>query len=60
MVYFGLGGKYADAVTFADTCRERGLLLGAAGPKRVRMVTHIGVDETAVRKAAEIMKALGA
>jgi len=60
MVYFRLGAKYSDAGTFADICCERGLLLGAAGPKRIRMVTHIGLDEASVRSAVEILKTLGA
>ena len=60
MVFFRLGIKYTDAAIFADMCRERGLLLGPAGPGRIRMVTHLDVDETSVRKAAEIMKTLGA
>ena len=60
MVYFRLGARYADAETFAGMCRERDLLLGAAGHGRIRMVTHLGLDEASVRKAAEILKALGA
>ena len=60
MVYFKLGTKYSDAAAFVDMCGERGLLLGAAGPKRIRMVTHIGLDGESVRQAAEILKALGA
>ena len=60
MVYFKLGTGYANTDAFVDMCCERGLLLGAAGPKRLRMVTHIGLDEASVREASEILKALGA
>ena len=60
MVYFKLGTKYADVAAFAGMCGERGLLLGAAGPGRIRMVTHIGLDDESVRRAAEILKTLGA
>ena len=59
MVYFRHGARHADAGAFAATCREHGILLGAAGPGRIRMVTHLGVDEASVRKAAEILKNLG-
>jgi threonine aldolase len=60
MVYFGLSSKYENAADFADICGRRGLLVGIAGAGRIRMVTHLGLDEGSVRKAAEILKELGA
>ena len=58
MVYFSVGGNRGDAVTFAQKCAERGLLIGAAGGDRIRMVTHIGLDENSVRAAVNILKDL--
>ncbi|MDR3279057.1 MAG: threonine aldolase [Synergistaceae bacterium] len=56
MVYFKTGPKFSDAASLADRCRGRGLLIGPAGTDRVRMVTHVGVDENSVRSAVEILK----
>jgi len=60
MVYFRISSKYKDAGSFVGSCREKGLLLGAAGAGRIRMVTHLGLDENSVAKAARILKELGA
>ncbi|MDR3166260.1 MAG: low-specificity L-threonine aldolase [Synergistaceae bacterium] len=56
MVYFGVGEHHGDARTFARKCAERGLLVGAAGKERIRMVTHIGLDEKSVADAINILK----
>ena len=45
----------ADSAPFVATCRERGVLLNAFGPRRVRAVTHMDVDAAAWRAAAAIM-----
>jgi threonine aldolase len=58
MVYFGLGERHGDAAAFAQKCAERGLLIGAAGAARIRMVTHLGVDENSVAGAIDILKDL--
>lgn len=60
MVYFRPRAGGGDANLLAAGCAERGLLVGVAGPGRIRMVTHIGVGEDSVRKAAEILKNLAA
>jgi threonine aldolase len=60
MAYFGVSGHQGDAGAFAQKCAERGLLVGAAGEGRIRMVTHLGVDENAVAAAIDILKDLGA
>jgi threonine aldolase len=57
MVYFSIGGHHDDA-GFIQKCAERGLLIGAAGPGRIRMVTHLGVDENSVNGAVDILKEL--
>lgn len=56
MVYFGLGGAPCDVATLQERCRERGLLIGNAGGGRMRMVTHLGLDGSAVERAASILK----
>jgi threonine aldolase len=45
----------ADSVSFVTACRDRGVLLNAFGPRRVRAVTHMDVDAAACRRAAGIM-----
>jgi threonine aldolase len=47
-----------DAAGFVATCRERGVLLNAFGPRIVRAVTHLDVDADAVRAAATVMRAV--
>ena len=45
----------ADSAAFVAACRDRGVLLNAFGPRRVRAVTHMDVDAEACRRAAAIM-----
>lgn len=45
----------ADSASFVASCRERGVLLNAFGPRRVRAVTHLDVDAEACRLAAAVM-----
>jgi threonine aldolase len=56
MVYFAAGGACRDARNLSERCAEKGLLIGATGEKRVRMVTHVGLDEKSVRRAADVIK----
>jgi threonine aldolase len=60
MVYFRAGDKSGGEAELARKCRDEGLLVGVAGPGRIRMVTHFGVDAAAVKRAAEILKKLDA
>jgi threonine aldolase len=55
MVYFVLPDSSSDISAFVRDCAERGLLLGSAGGRRIRMVTHVGLDESAVRSAAGVI-----
>jgi threonine aldolase len=50
MVYFRGSSATVEA------CRARDLLIGTAGPDRIRMVTHIGLDENSVRRAVDILR----
>jgi threonine aldolase len=45
----------ADSASFIAACGDRGVLLNAFGPRRVRAVTHMDVDAAACRAAAAIM-----
>lgn len=56
MVYFTLRQGQPSAETVIARCGEKGLLLGAAAERRLRMVTHVGLDERTVRDAVEIVK----
>jgi threonine aldolase len=47
-----------DAATFVTTCRERGVLLNAFGPRIVRAVTHLDVSTAQVVEAGEVMVAV--
>jgi threonine aldolase len=47
-----------DAPAFVASCRERGVLLNAFGPRVVRAVTHLDVGAEAVRSAASVMRAV--
>ena len=47
-----------DARAFAAAARERGLLMGVVGPTKVRMVTHLDIDDAAVAHAAQVVQSL--
>ncbi|WP_242423581.1 beta-eliminating lyase-related protein, partial [Frankia sp. EI5c] len=44
-----------DAVAFAGRAAAGGVLVGAAGPTTVRIVTHLDVDDSAIRLAGEVL-----
>jgi threonine aldolase len=56
MVYFNLGDDLCSASELAAACSRRGLLIGSAGERRVRMVTHVGLDDASVKNAVLIIK----
>jgi threonine aldolase len=47
-----------DARVFAARAKEEGVLVGVVGPHRVRLVTHLGVDDVEVRFAADVVSSL--
>jgi threonine aldolase len=47
-----------DAVTFAASAREAGLLMGVVGARRVRMVLHLDADDTMVDAAVAVLRTL--
>ncbi len=56
MVFFKLGGKFADSPTLEARCRAKGLLLHGNTVTRMRMVTHYNVNADDVRAAVEIIR----
>lgn len=56
MVYFRLDENQCDADTLVARCQDRGLLIGAVASRRVRMVTHLGLDGQSVKDAVRIVK----
>ena len=48
-----------DAATVAASCRAEGVLVSVAGPRRIRLVTHLDVDDSGVERAiAALQRAL--
>ena len=44
-----------DAAAVVAAAREQGVLVGAVGPTKVRMLTHLDVDRAAVEQAAKVL-----
>lgn len=55
MVYFSMPQRCIDTSLLVDRCRQRGLLFNAAGSNRIRLVTHLHIDDEAVQKAVSII-----
>jgi threonine aldolase len=47
-----------EAAAFVERARQRGVLLNAMGPRRVRAVTHLDVDRSSIARAADIVRQL--
>lgn len=47
-----------DAPAFAAAAREQGVLVSVVGPRRVRLVTHLDVDDAGARRAADVVARL--
>ena len=47
-----------DAPAVAAAAREQGVLLSVVGPRRVRLVTHLDVDDAGAARAAEVVAGL--
>jgi threonine aldolase len=47
-----------DAQALVTAAREQGVLVGAVGAQRVRMLTHLDVDRSAVEQAAKVLSQL--
>lgn len=55
MVYFRLRG--ADSGDFHRRCAAAGLMFGAAGGGRYRMVTHFGIEDEDISSALAVLRA---
>lgn len=58
IVFFDLAPQGPDAATVVTRARERGVLLFAFGPKRLRAVTHLDVSRESCERAGEILAQL--
>ncbi|HEU0102673.1 MAG TPA: GntG family PLP-dependent aldolase [Mycobacteriales bacterium] len=47
--------EVADGPAFAAAARDRGVLVSVVGPRRVRLVTHLDVDDEGARRAADVV-----
>jgi threonine aldolase len=47
-----------DAPTVAAAAGAAGVLVGALGPRRLRMITHLDVDDTGVKHAVDVLRPL--
>ena len=50
--------RVADARAFAAAAREEGVLVGVVGPQRVRLLTHLDVDDDGIEHAAKVVGSL--
>ena len=57
IIIFGVDPAWGDAFQFADALQEAGVRAIAFGPRRVRLITHLDINEQQTRTAAaEIQK----
>jgi threonine aldolase len=55
IVPIDLAGTRYDGPQLAAAAREEGLLVSVVGPRKVRVVTHLGIDDDAAKRAAEVL-----
>lgn len=58
IVGLDLTGSSWNAGEFAVKAKESGVWVGALGPKYVRLVTHLDVDDAGIEKASAVLKDL--
>jgi threonine aldolase len=58
MVVFDLPGTGPDANAVAEACRADGVLVSCVAPRRIRLVTHLDVDDEGVDRALEVLGAV--
>ena len=56
IVVIELAATPLDSAAVAASCRADGVLVSAFGPRRVRLVTHLDVDDAAVDRAIEVVR----
>jgi threonine aldolase len=53
-----LTGSGYDGPQLAAAAREQGVLISVVGPRKVRLVTHLDIDDDGAKRAADVMAAL--
>lgn len=56
LIWFEVDGERGTAAQVAETLKERGVLVLAAGPRRLRACTHLDVSAAQAERAAEIIR----
>ena len=56
IVIVELANTRLDAATVAARCRADGVLVSAVGPRRIRLVTHLDVDDEGVDRAIRVLR----
>jgi threonine aldolase len=57
MAVLDLSSAAIDTAALDAACREQGVLVSALGPRRVRLVTHLDVDDDGVERALAVITA---
>jgi threonine aldolase len=55
IVPIDLNGTAYDGPQLAAAAREQGVLVSVVGPRKVRMVTHLDIDDAAAKHAADVV-----
>jgi threonine aldolase len=58
IVPIDLTGSAYDGPQLAAAAREEGLLVSVVGPRKVRVVTHLDIDDVAAKRAADVLARL--
>jgi threonine aldolase len=58
IVPIDLTGSEYDGPQLAAAARERGVLISVVGPRKVRLVTHLDIDDAGAKRAAQVMAEL--
>ncbi len=58
IIWFHVRPTVASATQVAQAAKERGVLLGVAGPQTLRACTHLDVDRARVEYAAHVLRAV--
>lgn len=56
IVILDLSGTTLDSATVAAQCRTEGVLVSAFGPRHVRLVTHLDVDDSGIERALTALR----
>lgn len=55
LVFFNVDRELGNATQLSAKLRERGVLINASGPQRLRACTHLDVDRAAVLRAVDVL-----